>query len=497
MKIMQSRWWLWAVFIWFEAKSNNLLLYEINLVDEKQIQVSISWEHSWRYDSTKAPYNHDAVWIWGKIQENGIWSSLLFKRIHTIKTETVIQKPIGFLIRRKNIGEGNIQDKIYIELVNPISEKTSEIRLFGTEMVFVPEGSFYVGDSVSQYTLRTKDGNPYQIENEGTIENLFAKSEQNNFHPQSLTSQAPHLPIPAKFPKGFKAFYCMKYEISQEQFADFLNTLTFQQQKKHTVSSPDAPWGTPALYESFSHSARNDIVILRSGIEPWLPATYGFLQETNGKHRACNFLHWQNLMAYLDWAGLRPMTELEFEKACLGFSSPFPRQLAHGTEEFVRAKTILQDGTPFEFVAEIATFRAGVVLSGRAAHEQGIIGPLRCGFAALSQPNRLQSGTSYWGIFELSGNVWEQVINLSSHGVQFDGQHGDGNLTEEGFSDALPAEILLNGNGIGLRGGAWNSFISDNLTYPFRDLAIADRYYIYTIPQRLATVGGRGVLTFE
>jgi formylglycine-generating enzyme required for sulfatase activity len=31
-----------------------------------------------------------------------------------------------------------------------------------------------------------------------------------------------------------------------------------------------------------------------------------------------NILSWFDVAAYLDWAALRPMTELEFEKVCRG-----------------------------------------------------------------------------------------------------------------------------------------------------------------------------------
>ncbi len=38
----------------------------------------------------------------------------------------------------------------------------------------------------------------------------------------------------------------------------------------------------------------------------------------DGQWIACDYLSWMDLCAYADWAGLRPMTELELEKACRG-----------------------------------------------------------------------------------------------------------------------------------------------------------------------------------
>ena len=40
------------------------------------------------------------------------------------------------------------------------------------------------------------------------------------------------------------------------------------------------------------------------------------------KDRPCNYLSWDDAMAYADWAALRPMTELEFTKACRGDKEP-------------------------------------------------------------------------------------------------------------------------------------------------------------------------------
>ncbi|HCR53204.1 MAG TPA: hypothetical protein DIW27_02215, partial [Cytophagales bacterium] len=40
----------------------------------------------------------------------------------------------------------------------------------------------------------------------------------------SMTGNAGYT-IPANYPKGFNAFYTMKYEVSQKQYADFFNTL--------------------------------------------------------------------------------------------------------------------------------------------------------------------------------------------------------------------------------------------------------------------------------
>ena len=64
--------------------------------------------------------------------------------------------------------------------------------------------------------------------------------------------------------------------------------------------------------------------------------------------RTCNFLSWQDGYAYAGWAGLRPMTELEFEKACRGPLNPVPHEHAWGSTEMVIASDLQDEGLPTE-----------------------------------------------------------------------------------------------------------------------------------------------------
>ena len=70
---------------------------------------------------------------------------------------------------------------------------------------------------------------------------------------------------------------------------------------------------------------RNGIVIETPGNNAAIPAVFGcdatngvFNNVNDGQSGAMNNLSWADLAAYLDWAALRPMTELEFEKVCRG-----------------------------------------------------------------------------------------------------------------------------------------------------------------------------------
>jgi hypothetical protein len=85
----------------------------------------------------------------------------------------------------------------------------------------------------------------------------------------------------------------------------------------------------------------------------------------------------------------------------------------------------------------------------------GIEGPVRVGIYETPSATRKQSGAGYFGVMELSGNLWERCVSAGTNNgyknaVDFTGTHGTGNMS------ALPATWPLeNGTGTGYRGGAW------------------------------------------
>ena len=71
-------------------------------------------------------------------------------------------------------------------------------------------------------------------------------------------------------------------------------------------------------------------------------------------------------------------------------------------------------------------------------------GPLRVGFGASPTSSRTASGASYWGIMELSGNLWERLIPVGrASGRAFTGLHGDGLLDANGLFNTAnwPADM--------------------------------------------------------
>ncbi|RMG63538.1 MAG: hypothetical protein D6722_17525 [Bacteroidetes bacterium] len=463
----------------------------LSLVDPITLRVEVSWEGSWALPADTAPGNHDAVWLFAKyLDPLGVWAHLPLRAdsgAHAVLSGNLRVQAArdgrGLMLSRAQPGNGPAGPALVeVHLDMPLGPASVRVQVMGIEMVWVPEGAFWVGDSSSYYRLQAGDtGAPWRIASEDSLP----------VGPQQLWSDSTYRPagdLPAAFPKGYAGFYLMKYELGQAQYAAFLSSLSPDGQAARTAIPPQSPVGTLALMPAGFPAFRNGVAVA-SPAQFGEPARYGCDADgdglingpADGQNRACNFLSWGDLLAYLDWAGLRPMTELEFEKACRGPALPLPGEFAWGTAQAVDANTPLQDGTAAETVAEIATATAGLASHGY----QGPQGPLRAGFGANAASGRLQAGAGYYGARELSGNLWEMVVPLDSSGLAFRGTHGDGMLTYAGEAD-VPDWPLAGG---GYRGGGWNS----GIVGAFRDLAVSDRFYIYLAPaQRRNTSGGRG-----
>ena len=256
----------------------------------------------------------------------------------------------------------------------------------------------------------------------------------------------------------------MRRQVTQGEFADFVNSLFFH------AKSCRFPYGGQGDY-------RYTVFKTESG-----------QRAATRPNRANNWMSWSDAMAYLWWAGLRPMTEMEYEKACRGQAPAVPHEFAWGTTALETSLVIRGDeGADESLPSNCNINNALALLQGG----DGASGPVRDdGFAlqgtglaertdqsgyavfvdegngdtfASADPgaSRTTTGSTYYGVMGMSGNLWEFTVCAGNHiGRTFTGAHGDGQLGEmglprsEGDGEGFPWS-WTDAEGMGFRGGSW------------------------------------------
>lgn len=452
----------------FSSFANNIRVKKLSLSDtvftskNVNIKFDLSWENSWRDD-----INWDAAWITVKVKRaNGSWKHVKFQSSgNTIEGNTsnakivVPEDKMGAFIYRSAKGTGNV-DLTGIKLawnygLDSVSRiDTVEIRLFATEMVYVPQGSFAFGDSytpssgmyyptypdriipsifknfVAADTIKFGRNTPmFSIISDKNTPKLSSATSNNNIAGSSSDQVIsdgiyinglkgigtdPDQPFKyPNFPVGYNAYYCMKYEVTQGQYTDFLNTT-----KISTVTQTGFPMpgmGTSLLPQPGSPNQP----LARFSIEK-----QGESYTVSRPDRAMDYVNGTQLFAFANWSSLRPMTELEFEKAARGPLAPSAGDRAHGlpptyispSDYLNKTITVLklntaENGTEVPVGVDSTKFLNGIM---NVEGGDGGTGPYRVGVFATNSSSRISSGASYYGIMGLSDNTGEFVISLSS-----------------------------------------------------------------------------------
>ena len=470
-----------ALFLLFAINSNaNNVEITGTSVSGNDITFNISWENSW--NANVAPANWDAVWVFIKYQDcnTRLWAHTSLSTVagdHSAASPLQVD-PVadgrGVFIRRSALGGGNISATSITLRMTGLGAGPYNFKVFGIEMVNVPQGNFEIGDATSASTFNSI--------------NVTATSQSGGITSAAIGGGGPT--VPATFPMGYNSFYCMKYEISQLQYVEFLNSLTFAQQQTRIATDPTSAAGTYVSFGSYDY--RNGIVIETPGNNAAIPAVFGcdatngvFNNVNDGQSGAMNNLSWADLAAYLDWAALRPMTELEFEKVCRGTMPRVAGEYPWGdtTINAFYSTTVVNPLQPTE--------AANAVVNGRCAVALGSAnpgyGPLKVGVFATSTSGRSSAGASYYGAMEMGGNVVERTITVANaSGVAFNGTLGDGTLTAIGNANQATWPSISTATGVGQRGGEYVSPASYART---SDRTVAGS----TDATRQYTYGGRGV----
>jgi formylglycine-generating enzyme required for sulfatase activity len=464
--------------------ANNLVVTNVSLkggdVGYTFIQADVSWNNSWR-SKWEEPIgntnvNWDAAWVFVKycVATNGApWQqaslgtnnndhSVVSTAGATINVGTNVNAGgtnfgCGVFLYRSAEGRGTWTNTVQLRWNyaqdGVASTANVNVSVLGIEMVYVPQGSFKVGSGGTESGSFT-EGNvgttwvsgttpstvPFAITGEGaltianTAGNLWGTSSGGNNRIGSAGT------LPAAYPKGFNGFYCMKYEISQGQWVGFFNMLTDSQK---TTAGRDITAGT------FNSTGKNSDAEVDRNTVSWIGI--GNDATCTTPDRACNFLSWADGAAYADWAGLRPMTELEFEKACRGPLNPTAYEYAWGNTTISTTTAIVNDGTGLD-----------TATGGNCNYTTCVPdGPYRVGVYATVISGRTEAGATYWGIMEMSGNLWERPVTVADSGRTFTGTLGDGKLEAVNGNANADFWPISDGTGAGSRGGDWARAIGE------------------------------------
>lgn len=401
-----------------------------------KVKLTISWNNSWRNER-----NYDAAWLFlnyvspdyrqasyrhAKLLNNG--HRLLANHIAGCP-DPVIEVPedrIGLYIYPASKHRGAVRWTIELALDTALLRDQNFnpgdrlIEAYGIEMVQIPEGSFTLGEADTaaawrNYSLFVSDGNGrpaglWKVSNEKQSINvgkeegsLYYNAEVALYHGDQKGI------IPAEFPKGFQGFYIMKYETTQGQYAAFLNCIS------NSSTFMRANFGGRDYY-----TYRGTIRFEKDKYVAGSP------------NRPCNFFSWDDACAYADWAGLRPMTELEFEKACRGSLNPIAHEYPWNTSSKSKLQRVVNKDDELVWLGDL---------------KEG----------NLTDNNRDQFGASYYWVMDLAGSLWERCVTIGdSVGRSFKGTHGDGMLAYYGFaSNADWPKGSTETAGFGFRGGGY------------------------------------------
>jgi formylglycine-generating enzyme required for sulfatase activity len=392
-----------------------------NAANYSMVKFNLAWENSWR----SAALNWDAAWVFVKYRVNGgAWNHCNLNNTgHTAATGSTIDAglvtpssafnittnpAVGVFIYKNADGNGNVNYQNVQLRWNYGSQGVADnavldVQVFAIEMVYVPTGTFAVGDGGTlnqEYTLTTINTGNATTAPSGT----GSLGGQAGGYPTGQSA-----PANVNFPNGYNAFYCMKYEISQGQYVDFLNTLTYNQQLSRTNHRGDQPIniiGNYALVNynntpSQNNGSKGNAIRVKTIANPTgIPAVF----ESINYNLPCNYLTFDDFCSLISWSGLRPMTELEYEKSCRGTITPIQGEFAWGNASL--------SGNNYYSFDYCCNFK-------------------RVGSFATNSSGRVSAGASYYGIMELTANVVEQVIICDGSSV-FIGTNGNGNLDSVG-----------------------------------------------------------------
>ena len=403
--------------------NNNTQLDEAN----PHVVFTVSWDNAWRNSK-----NHDAAWVFMKFVRDGGGFGHIYVNPESVEVLSdngvdadvrVPEDKTGMFVFPSTSHRGSVKWRIRVGVdsltFQRFNTRNAKLLVSAIEMVYVPEGRFTLGDpdtaalEFASFFRSDSDGNPaglFEVTDGDSEIRIGSGEGWLNYRSSEPQYQGDMRGvIPSSFPNGFDAFYIMKYETSQGQYAQFLNTLSPSQTHMRV------PFGGKGYYEN------RGTIKFAKGV---------YIAESPG--RPANYITWDDGAALADWAGLRPMTELEFTKAARGPGTPLPHEYPWNT-------------TTKHQLSRFVNTEGDLVMAEGLDESQ------------LSDQNRDLFGASYYWVMDLAGSVWEKCVTVGDEkGRSFTGSHGDGMLTGYGSAtnDDWPEGIDEQG-GYGYRGGGY------------------------------------------
>ncbi len=411
--------------------ANNIQVANVAISDQDSVTKTanigfdLSWENSWRLST--GPANWDAAWVFVKFHNgDNNWRHAklaVSAAAHSVPAGATLSTgltdgvAVGAFVHRSGNGSGNVvwtgvKLKWNYGADGVLDSAIVSVDVQAIEMVYVQQGAFYLGDGVTDigngeggFSAGNNQNQPYQVISAGQLEigNTAAEISAAPFTPSASDSI-----YPAILPNGFAPFYCMKYEVSQGQYARFAN-----------MQNTYAPF-TWLEFQSNPAKSRQRFTGTYPNFTAVTPdRAYGV--SGNGYVQVLD-----RIKAYLAWTGLRPMSDMEYQKACRGPVFPVAGEFAWGTSVAASLPYGLTgDGTATEaagtnynpnagncWIAATSNYTAN--LNNLAASLTGV-GPCRVGMSARAAytgttSGRIQAGASFWGIMDLTGSVSEPVL---------------------------------------------------------------------------------------
>ncbi|TNE79887.1 MAG: hypothetical protein EP332_09015 [Bacteroidetes bacterium] len=481
-------------------QANNIKVENVSYdKNTNRITFELSWENAWRQTSNF----HDAAWVFAKYRtvNQPRWqhvdivpsSTNAGGILETIETND----RLGFYVRFNTDSLGHVlPTQVSFEPTDnsfgSLAGLFPDFQVFAIEMVYVPRGDFYVGAPITKnesdlfedlvlYTYNNTSNisirpyNPIHIVSENQISS----------GPINIIPYLGNKSIPATFPKGYDSFYCMKQEISNDQLVSFFNTIGTDPSRFYGL-------GFKIVGNNFVY---NNVTLNQDSVDIIGTSTengYVFTCKAGYENHPAVMTPY-TLINYLSWAGMAPMTELQYVKACRGPLYPVWNEAASG----IGFSTILRGNT----WASADTFFVDLNTPNERLkrHYPSPSTPKlrRCGYAADSSTNRITANATFYGILNMSDNVAEITISISDTNSSFAGYIGSPDsppdLAASGiFEYIIPAYFSESGTGYsviyyrGTEDGPLEYYDPNNLLSPTRDDGIVTNYFHYPI-------GGRGV----